>query len=102
MRPGRGNSKKQFWVAPAGGGEVMEVLLAPKDDAAMGPSGYSAGNPILFPFPNRVVGGKYTFEGKAHQLDVNETARGNHIHGLVSSRSWTTAATGADESDGAW
>jgi aldose 1-epimerase len=102
IRPGRGNNVTHFSVAPPGGGEVMEVLLAPKDEAAMGPSGYSAGNPILFPFPNRVKGGKYTFEGKSHELDVNETARGNHIHGLVSSKAWTTEGSGASDAEGAW
>lgn len=37
---------------------------------------------LLFPFPNRVRDGKYTFEGVTHQLDLNET-RGHAIHGFV-------------------
>ena len=76
----------------------MDVLLS----GDLGKSGYSAGNPILFPFPNRVKGGKYTFEGKSYQLDINETARGNHIHGLVSGKAWTLEDAGASEREGAW
>lgn len=36
----------------------------------------------LVPWPNRIRGGKYTFEGKAQQLALTEPAAGNAIHGL--------------------
>src|SRR6266498_814440 len=94
----RGNNVTVFRVAPPAGGEAMDVLLS----GDLGASGYSAGNPILFPFPNRVKGGAYTFEGKSYQLDINETARGNHIHGLVSGKAWTLEDAGASEREGAW
>lgn len=38
---------------------------------------------LLFPFPNRVRDGKYTFEGTDYQLDRNDTGRGHAIHGFV-------------------
>ncbi len=37
----------------------------------------------LFPFPNRIDSGKYTFEGKDYQLFVNFPDEDNAIHGLV-------------------
>ena len=42
------------------------------------------GLPLLFP-PNRVRGGKYRFQGREYRLPINETGRGNHIHGFLSS-----------------
>jgi aldose 1-epimerase len=38
---------------------------------------------LLAPWPNRVVDGRYTFEGVSHQLDITEPERGHALHGLV-------------------
>lgn len=38
---------------------------------------------ILFPFANRVDHGKYNFNNKTFQLDVNVKAENNAMHGLV-------------------
>lgn len=38
---------------------------------------------VLCPFPNRVDAGKYGFDQQTHQLDINEKALNNAIHGLV-------------------
>lgn len=43
---------------------------------------------ILFPFPNRIKGGKYTFKGETYSFPVNEPQRGNAIHGLVYDRAF--------------
>lgn len=105
IAPARGNNVFQFQVTPPGGSRAaqpVDVLLPPSGPDGLGASGYSAGNPILFPFPNRVRGGKYTFEGREHQLALNEAARGNHIHGLVSKLPWTVEDSGADPQAGAW
>jgi len=98
IRVAEGNNVARFQVHVAGGDQLIDVLVPP--DEANG--GYSYGNPILFPFPNRVKGGTYTFAGVQHQLDVNETARGNHIHGLVNRRPWRVDGVGVDEMRGAW
>jgi aldose 1-epimerase len=98
----RGNNVTRFRVVAPGQPEPVDVFLPPEPPAGYGPSGYSAGNPILFPFPNRVRGGIYDFEGRTYQLDINETARGNHIHGLVSSRAWQVESWGATAEQGAW
>ena len=42
---------------------------------------------VLFP-PNRIDGGKFTFNGKNYQLPVNEPARGNHLHGIALREKW--------------
>jgi aldose 1-epimerase len=36
----------------------------------------------LVPWPNRIRGGRYTFDGAAQQLALTEPAAGNAIHGL--------------------
>ncbi len=37
---------------------------------------------VLYPFPNRLDGGKYSFEGKNYVFPINNAATGNAIHGL--------------------
>lgn len=41
---------------------------------------------VLFPFPNRVAQGKYSFNGEQFQLSINEPGFHNAIHGLVSNQ----------------
>jgi aldose 1-epimerase len=43
---------------------------------------------VLVPWPNRVAGGKWEFDGKPQYLDPNEPNRDNAIHGLVRFRPW--------------
>ena len=40
-------------------------------------------NSILFPFPNRLKNGKYTFEGKNYQFPINEKTKNNALHGFA-------------------
>ncbi len=46
---------------------------------------------VLLPWPNRIEDGRYTFDGREHQLPLTEVAAGNAIHGLVRWSSWTVA-----------
>jgi aldose 1-epimerase len=39
---------------------------------------------ILAPWPNRVVDGRYTFDGVEQQLSITEPSRGHALHGLAS------------------
>jgi aldose 1-epimerase len=39
--------------------------------------------PKLFPFPNRIKDGKYSFEGKEYQLRKNLVSQSHAIHGLI-------------------
>lgn len=41
---------------------------------------------LLAPWPNRLRDGRYTFDGVQHQVPINEVARNNALHGLLS---WT-------------
>jgi aldose 1-epimerase len=51
----------------------------------------------LFPWPNRITGGKYTFQGVAQQLYLTEPARQNAIHGLTRWANWLRVDDGSDE-----
>jgi len=46
----------------------------------------SYGIPILFPFPNRIKDGKFTFGGKQYQVDPPR-------HGFVRDKRWVVEAT---------
>lgn len=91
------------WIAPGLGfncfrfdamlnsGQTASVLNAP-DDFASGqyPVG-RFGNPILFPFPNRIANGKFSWDQKSFQLHDDEVLfdeTGNAIHGLCIDRPW--------------
>lgn len=51
----------------------------------------------LFPWPSRVQYGRYLFEGKSHQLKVNEQPRQNAIHGLVQYSAFEVVDQHADD-----
>ncbi len=78
-------------------GEIIDLIEpAPGiTEVKSRPSGF--GNPILFPFPNRVREGKYTFEGKTYEFET-KTTLGNSIHGLVYTRPWYVESAKASES----
>jgi aldose 1-epimerase len=44
---------------------------------------------VLIPWPNRLQDGTYEFDGRHHQLPLNEPERHNAIHGLVRWAPWT-------------
>ncbi len=43
----------------------------------------SARGQVLIPWPNRLQDGRYEFDGRRHQLPLNEPEQRNAIHGLV-------------------
>src|SRR5260370_30076784 len=43
---------------------------------------------VLAPWPNRIAGGTYAFDGETYQLAVSEPKSGSAIHGLVRWASW--------------
>lgn len=51
---------------------------------------------LLLPWPNRVDGGAYRFDGADHRLPLTEMAAGNAIHGLTRWTSWSLAAHTTD------
>ena len=71
------------------GYETAEQLLAEGSRSFKGS--------LLFPFPNRVKDGRYTFDGKSYQLPINETDRGHALHGHLHNAAFEVVAEGASE-----
>jgi aldose 1-epimerase len=71
------------------GNHTVDVLDATPDFPTTGKSPSHSGIPLLFPFPNRIRGGRYTWAGREYTLDgIHQDGQGNTIHGLVIDRSW--------------
>lgn len=51
---------------------------------------------LLAPWPNRVVDGRYTFDGEAQQLPLSEPDRGHALHGLLAWADWQIASATED------
>ena len=68
-------------------GKAVEVLYAHPEFAGgeQRPSG--SGIPLLFPFPGRIPGTTFAWEGKEYELEPGD-AQGNAIHGFVHKRPW--------------
>lgn len=49
---------------------------------------------VLAPWPNRVVDGRYDFEGTAQQVALTEPGRGHALHGLAAWEDWTMIGHG--------
>jgi aldose 1-epimerase len=47
----------------------------------------ASGIPLLFPYPGRIGGAAFTFDGRTYQLEPGD-AFGNAIHGFVLDRPW--------------
>jgi aldose 1-epimerase len=58
------------------------------------------GIPILFPFPNRIRGGRFTWSGREYQLPCNDSTKANAIHGFSPRVPWRVMECSA-ERDGA-
>jgi aldose 1-epimerase len=46
---------------------------------------------VLLPWPNRIAGGRYRFDGTEYQLPLTEPALGNANHGLVKWVRWSAS-----------
>ena len=57
-----------------------------------------SGIPVLFPFPNRIRDGRFTWDGKEYQLPIDDPARKNAIHGFACRHAWRVVGQGADAS----
>lgn len=101
-------TESEAWILPEVGancvrfvttvdGRPLDVIRLPESwDAFRGhPTIFGAA--VLFPFPGRIRGGRFSFAGKTHQLEQNEPSTGNAIHGCVSRAAWSLLDTSADE-----
>lgn len=102
------STESEAWILPEVGancvrfvtavdGRPLEVIRLPESwDAFRGhPTLWGAA--VLFPFPGRIRGGRFSFAGKTHQLELNEAMAGNAIHGCVSRQPWSLLETFANE-----
>ena len=55
---------------------------------------------ILFPYPNRLKDGRYTFNGKTYQFDINNADTGNSIHGFSSNVKMDVVKSDFNENSG--
>lgn len=69
------------------GGRPIDVLDAVPNFETGGQKASGSGIPILFPFPNRIRGGKFQWGGKEYSLPTTDKF-GNAIHGLCLDRPW--------------
>ncbi len=69
---------------PDRSGQPMDLMYAPESPAQLQAAPARYGLPILFPFPNRIRDGRFTFGGTTYQLPVGR--QGHAIHGLVIDR----------------
>jgi aldose 1-epimerase len=65
----------------------LEVLYAAANFTKGTERASGSGTPILFPFPGRIAGTTFLWQGKSYPLEAGD-ARGNAIHGFVHTRPW--------------
>lgn len=73
-----------------------EMLYCPAEGFAdLRPTRF--GIPVLFPFPNRIRDGRFTFEGRTHELPRLDSTKQNAIHGFACRHPWRVIDHGADD-----
>ncbi len=82
------------------GSEEVPLLYA---DPEVFPGGRPtrSGIPVLFPYPNRLRGGTFTWEGKEYRLPLTDASGKHSIHGFACRHPWRVTASGA-EATSAW
>jgi len=85
-----------FSIVPGAGANVLDIQFGNQSilDGHTTPEELASGkwgkSTILFPFPNRLDGGKYTWLGKKYQFPINNAATNNAIHGFVREEAFET------------
>lgn len=70
-----------------------QILRASASAARLQEDACIYGTPMLLP-PNRTDGGRFTFEGVAYALPINDVAGGNHLHGFLNRTAFVVDAAG--------
>ena len=78
------------FVAHLDHGRSVDVIDSASDFAEGNHSPSGHGIPILFPYPNRIREGKFTWDGKDYLLPSEKVAYNNNnaIHGFCLDRPW--------------
>lgn len=75
--------------------EWYDIIDPPPDLSTLEQRPTAFGNPILFPFPNRIRDGKWEFEGKTYQFDKSPDSP-TTIHGLLLNRPYKVDASSVE------
>jgi Galactose mutarotase and related enzymes len=84
-----------FRLTVQNGDQPVEVLYTHPEFVSGNQRPSGSGIPILFPFPGRIRGTTFSWEGKHYQLEAGD-ALGNAIHGFAMRRPWRVVKQGAD------
>jgi len=87
------------WQVRAGRKSRDLIYAPPAEELFERPT--RGGVPVLFPFPNRIRGGEFNWEGRPYRLEKNDSTKANAIHGFTPRLPWRVLDHGADEV-GAW
>jgi aldose 1-epimerase len=80
-----------FFKAQTATGESVDVLSADEGFEEGGKPPSRSGIPLLFPYPNRIRAGHFTWNGTEYKLPMNLVPfdkTGNAIHGFCIDRPW--------------
>lgn len=97
--PSLGNNCYSFGLIGVDG-QWIDLIDPPPDLETLKNRPTAYGNPILFPFPNRIRGGVFTFEGKTYQFDKPSDSP-TAIHGLLLTAPYQVERAEADDKSGA-
>ena len=91
---------EQAVIVPAAGCQclsyragALDVVAGPASPDAWREHPHRGGIPILFPWPGRVSGARFTFEGREFRLPVNDPL-GHSIHGFACERAFRVTRRG--------
>jgi aldose 1-epimerase len=73
---------------------ALEVIAGPPSPDSWREHPHRGGIPILFPWPGRIAGARFIFQGRDYLLPVNEPAHGHAIHGFACERPFRVARQG--------
>ncbi len=88
-----------FSFQPVVRGEAFEVLWSVANFSSGQERPSHSGIPLLFPFPGRIGGTDFEFQGRRYALTAAD-GRGNAIHGFVLNRAWEVTEQSATHAVG--
>ncbi|MGO8694845.1 MAG: aldose 1-epimerase [Rectinemataceae bacterium] len=91
-----GGTVRELVLAPEAGGKALS-LLARCEPAVIAEDPLFRGR-LLFPFNDRIPGGRYRFAGEEHRLRINSSEDGSAIHGFLYRRVMECVLEDAGES----
>jgi aldose 1-epimerase len=80
-------------------GRPADILWAEEGFAGGNKRSSGSGIPILFPFPGRILGTSFSYQGREYPLLAGD-GRGNAIHGFVLDRPWRVVEESSDHVTG--